>query len=460
MDRKKLMYAGILFGMIALAGIVTATTIFSRSQKSVSLLPATQASNSAQKDDRDGRKENLDEEKCDLDRSVEEMWTVKCEHNILQYACDECRYELGVVKLASALISEKGKPGLVSTTIAGGRNYSESLDVTGEVKLSEGKTVHVSTPLPGVVRTVGTDIGRAVRKGDVLLEIDSHEVAESKGDYMKKEAVRDLAKKTAEREAKLFEKKISAEAEAQEAQARLAEAEVDLANARMRLLRLGFSSPEIASFEHKTSDNMAGLLAIRAPRSGIIIERNVNAGENVEPGKDLLLLSDLSEVWVWADLRENDIPALALKTNGGSGKIAAQVRAPGTGDMVYRGMLDILSGTMNEQTRTLKARIIIPNPEGLLRPGMFVNIKLLLSGEGSLLSVPKVAVLTDEGRPFVFVHKDGDYWVRRPVSLGKSFGDMVEIQEGLSPGQKILADGSFLLKSDVLRKKMGAGCAD
>lgn len=460
MNRKKLTYIGILFGIITLAVIVTAGAIFSRSERDTSVQSAMQASHPTQDDHRDSPEGSEDKEKCDLDRSVGEMWTAKCEHNILQYTCDECRYELGVVKLSSTLLPESGKQGLMKTTIIGEQSFTDSLSLTGEVRLSEGKTVHVSTPLPGLVRTVVADIGRAVRKGDVLFEIDSHEVAESKGDYMKKEAVRDLAKKTAEREAKLFEKKISAEAEVQEAQARLAAAEVDLANARMRLLRLGFSSPEIVSFEHKTSDNITGLLSIRAPRSGIVIERNLNAGENVEPGKDLFLLSDLSEVWVWADLRENDIPALAQKITGGGGKIAAEVRTPGSGDMVYRGMLDILSGTMNEQTRTLKARIIIPNPEGMLRPGMFVNIKLLLSGGESLLSVPKVAVLTDEGRPFVFVHKEGDFWVRRPVSLGKNFGDMVEIQGGLISGQKIIADGSFLLKSDVLRKKMGAGCAD
>jgi cobalt-zinc-cadmium efflux system membrane fusion protein len=69
-------------------------------------------------------------------------------------------------------------------------------------------------------------------------------------------------------------------------------------------------------------------------------------------------------------------------------------------------------------------------------------------------------VLSDEGRTFVFVHKEGDYWIRRPVTLGKRLGDMVEVRSGLAAGQRIVTDGSFLLKSDVLRRKMGAGCAD
>jgi len=115
---------------------------------------------------------------------------------------------------------------------------------------------------------------------------------------------------------------------------------------------------------------------------------------------------------------------------------------------------------MHEQTRTVRARITVSNSEGLLRPGMFVNVKLLLPGGENVVTVPKVAVLADEGRTFVFVHKEGDYWIRRPVTLGETFGDQVIIRNGLTSGQKIIADGSFLLKSDVLRKKMGAGCAD
>ena len=82
---------------------------------------------------------------------------------------------------------------------------------------------------------------------------------------------------------------------------------------------------------------------------------------------------------------------------------------------------------------------------------MFVNVKLLLPGGEQVVTVPKVAVLADEGRTFVFVLKEADYWIRRPVTLGETFGEQVIIRNGITPGQKIIADGSFLLKSDVLR---------
>jgi len=397
-------------------------------------------------------------EQSDLDRPVDEMWKEKCEHDVLQYTCEECRYELGTVKLVPDLLAGKGKPGIVGTGKTGSRRVVEARTFTGEVKLSEEKTVHVAPPLPGVIRNVYVDIGATVAEDAPLFEIDSHDVAESKGDYLKKAAARDLAKTSADREATLFARKISAQYEVQEAQARLAAAEIEVANARSRLLRLGVPPAEIESLDPKSPETMSGYLTVRAPRGGVVLERHASKGERVEPEKELILISDLSEVWVWADLREHDVPSVFGKVNGGV-KFDAEVRSPAGGKR-YRGTLDVLSGTMNEQTRTVKARVVVPNPDGHLRPGMFVNIRVFVRGGGSVIAVPKTAVLSDEGRTFVFVHKEGDYWIRRPVTLGKRLGDMVEVRSGLAAGQRIVTDGSFLLKSDVLRRKMGAGCAD
>ena len=422
------------------------------------LLPAGGSHGAAREPSGSHEEHGHGREKSDLDRPVEEMWKEKCEHKILQYTCEECRYEVGAVKLGRELLGEKGKPGLVVAGKADRRKVSESRAFTGEVKVSEEKTVHVASPVPGVIRKVFVDIGGRLREGAPLFTIDSQDISESYGDYLKKVAARDLAKTSAEREATLFAKKISAQVDVQEAQARLAAAEIEVANARGRLLRLGVPKAEIEAMNPGSPDSMSGDLTVHAPRGGVVLERHVSVGERVEPGKELLLLSDLSEVWVWADLRENDVPAVFGKVNGGV-KYDAEVRSP-AGGKPYRGTLDVLSGTMNEQTRTVKARVVVHNPDGHLRPGMFVNIRVFLPGGASVLAVPKVAVLSDEGRTFVFVHKEGDYWVRRPVTLGRRLGDMVEIRKGLSAGQTIITDGSFLLKSDVLRRKMGAGCAD
>lgn len=398
-----------------------------------------------------------EEEGSDLDRSIKEIWAAQCEHDMSTYKCDECRYEVGVVRVPASIMGEAGKPGLVGVVQPSPLSFSSSRSFSGEVRLAEGKTVHVSAPLSGVIRSVAVDVGTEVKAGDAILEIDSQEVADAKGELLKLAMVREMAKRTADREARLFEKKISAEIEVQEAMAAQADADIDFENARSRLLRLGVPEADLAALDRRNPESMGGRLVIRAGQGGTVLERHASVGERVEAGKELLLLSDLSEVWVWADLRAGDAQTLAGK-GGKGGKLPAEVR--GAGGKVYRGTLDVVSGVMNEQTRMTKGRVVVPNPDGALRPGMFVSVRVLLPGGGKGLSLPRTAVLTDAGRSFVFVHKEGEFWIRRPVKLGRAAGDRVEVVSGVRAGQKVVADGAFLLKSDVLRTKMGAGCAD
>jgi len=396
------------------------------------------------------------EEKSDLDRPIEELWAATCEHKIPQYTCDECRYEVGVVKLADTIVADAAKPGVVKVVTVAQQSFTKTLLLTGEVKTNEVKTVRISTPVQGTVIKTQVNTGQQVSAGDVLFELDSTDVAEAKGDYLKKTASVKLAQKAAEREANLFAKKVSAEIEMQEAQAKLNEAEIELRNATTVLERLGFSKKEILHLPNDTATKITGVLPVYAPINGTVLEKNVSAGERVEAGKEIIILSDLSTIWVWADIKEADLSAVQQAGE----KITGEVEIPGAEGRKYQGSLDVVSGKMEEQSRTVKARISVANPDGFLRPGMFATIKLMLSGSGDAVAVPKVAVLADAGRTFVFVHKEGDYWIRRPVSLGETLNDYVEIKDGLSIGQRIIADGSFLLKSDVLRKKMGAGCAD
>jgi len=417
-------------------------------------LPGKEGGEESHKGD---EKTEAGEEKSDLDRPIEELFAATCEHKILQYTCDECRYELGVVKLADTIVADGTKPGIVKIVTVAQQSFTKTLLLTGEVKINELKTVRISTPVQGTVIKTQVTTGQQVSAGDMLLELDSSDVAEAKGDYLKKAASVKLARKTAEREANLFAKKVSAEMEMQEAQAKLNEAEIELRNATTRLERLGFSKKEILHLANDTAAKITGVLPVYAPINGTVLEKNVNAGgEHVEARREIITLSDLSTVWVWADIKEADLSAVQQT----GAKIAVEVETPGAEGRKYQGLLDVVSGKMEEQSRTVKARIRVANPDGFLRPGMFVTIKLMLSGTGDAIAIPKAAVLADAGRTFVFVHKEGDYWIRRPVSLGETLNDYGEIKNGLSIGQKIIADGSFLLKSDVLRKKMGAGCAD
>jgi cobalt-zinc-cadmium efflux system membrane fusion protein len=392
----------------------------------------------------------------DLDRTIEDLWAAKCEHDILHYTCDECRYELGVVKLSEKIFSKQGQNGIVSTAAPTERRMGKPLSLTGEVITNDLKSVRVSSVVSGVIRKIMADTGSQVAKGDVLVELDSTEAAEAKADYLKKAAALALATKTAEREASLFAKKISAEVEVMEAKNRQVEAEIELAGARSRLERLGISKQEIKSLDAGTAAAVNSTLSVYAAIDGVVLERFVSPGDHVEAGREIMLVSDISEVWIRADIKETDSALLSLQNT----KIPCEVAVSGSNGKTVPGILEAVSGKMDVTTRTIRARISVNNPDGLLKPGMFVTVNVMTQADDAVLAVPEAAVLSDEGRNFVFVHKEGDYWVRRPVETGASYEGFTEIRQGLSKDQLVIADGSFLLKSDILREKMGAGCAD
>jgi membrane fusion protein, heavy metal efflux system len=397
-----------------------------------------------------------EQEISDLDRNIDEIWSATCEHDVLQYTCDECRYELGVVKVSDKIFSKQGQTGIVSTSMPTERHMGKPLSLPGEVVTNDLRSVRVSSVVSGTVRKIMADIGSRVSKGDVLFEFESTEAAEAKADYLKKAASLSLATKTAQREASLFAKKIAAEVEVIEAKNKQVEAEIELAGARSRLERLGIPKKEIQSLGAGTADAVNSTLFVYATIDGVVLERFASPGDQVEASQELMLVSDISEVWINADIKETNSSLLSLQNS----KIPCEVTVPGAEGKTVPGILEAVSGKMDEATRSIRARISVKNPDGLLRPGMFVTVNVMTQANDSVLAVPENAVLSDEGRTFVFVHKDGDYWIRRSVETGVSFEGFTEIRQGLSKDQMIIADGSFLLKSDVLRSKMGAGCAE
>jgi cobalt-zinc-cadmium efflux system membrane fusion protein len=144
------------------------------------------------------------------------------------------------------------------------------------------------------------------------------------------------------------------------------------------------------------------------------------------------------------------------------GSVAVEIVVDAFPGRQFKGVLDYVGATMSEQTRTVKVRATIDNSGLELRPGMFckATISLGVGQAEDVLAVPRSALFSDEGKFFVFKHWKEDFYVRQDVNRGREFSGMVEIIDGLQGGETVVAEGAFLLKSDVLRAKMGAGCAD
>jgi cobalt-zinc-cadmium efflux system membrane fusion protein len=391
--------------------------------------------------------------------SLEESLNIPCEHAIPIYQCDECRYEVGVVKLAPELIREEATGrGLVGTTQAARINSESYLEVTGEIQFNDNAAVHVTPRVTGIISSVRVDVGARVKKGDVLFEMESVELGEATAAFLKSRSLTDLSRKTYERKKTLFDQKISSESALIEAQMAYEEHKSDLEQREQELHVLGMTEEEVQELQPGENPRLSGRLPFRAPRDGVIVEKHAAVGNLIQPGDDVMLLADLSTVWVWLDIYEQDLSTILENGSVSHPQIIVETNAfPGR---LFPGEIDYVGATMKEETRTVKLRALLTNPEKLLRPGMFCKARIAQDPGEEILAVARTAVLSDEGSDFVFKHLRENYYIRCAVEKGRAFASLVEISDGLQAGETVVTDGAFLLKSDVLREKMGAGCAD
>jgi len=404
----------------------------------------------------DGEKGNGE----DLSMAMEDILSAECEHNVLTYQCPECRYEVGVVKVDPSLLSilHSSANALVGTIEVGKGKIETTMNVTGVVCLNENAAAHISPRIAGVVRSVNVDIGQDVKQHDVLLEIESVEFGRALNEYAKNKALVQLSRKNFEREKVLHARQIGSEREVIETQMAFEQHQTNVKAAEHRLRVLGLTQQEVADTKLDGGGSVTSTLPVRAPIDGTIIQKHAVVGEFVQPSQDMLLLADLDTVWVWADIYSQDLALLLEKTNEGETRI--EVSVPAFRNRTFQGEIDYVGATMDEQTRTVKVRATMQNKERLLRPGMFCEVAIAWDTDEEVLVVPTEALLTDEGADFIFKHMKDDYYVRRPVKRGREILERLEIIEGLQVGETIIAGGAFLLKSDVLREKLGAGCAD
>lgn len=393
------------------------------------------------------------------DLTVEQVLKAECPHG-LTIECAECRYEVGVVKLDPSLMKTTGETGtgLVKTIQVARSKMTTAVNITGEVRMNENSAVHVSPRITGVIRAVHVDIGTEVAKGDILFTLDSVELGQALSDWEKNLAMVELSGKNFQREKSLYEKKIGPESDMIEAQMKHEEYQIALKASEQKLHVMGLTEDEIAKIDPKSHSSLSGSLAVRAPINGTITEKHAVVGELVEPGKDMVVLADLDSVWVWGGVYERDL-GMVLKRKLAD-EIPVELSVPAFPDTVFRGPMNHIGAIMDEATRTVKVRTVIDNKDRLLRPGMFCQGRILITTDEEVVAIPKVALQSDEGVDFVFTHMKDDYYLRTNVKKGRDFADGVEILEGLAPGQTIVTDGAFILKSDVLKAKMGAGCAD
>jgi cobalt-zinc-cadmium efflux system membrane fusion protein len=389
----------------------------------------------------------------DLDQPVDALLARTCEHGVRTFQCPECRYEVGVARVPKAMLDD----GVVKTSVAARRKLEAPLALTGEIRFDERRVTHIAPSTEAMVRAVRVSLGQRVQAGAALVELESVALGEAQSQYLETLGALELTRRAAERTDGLRQERIASEKDWLQARADHEAAQIRTRAARERLIRLGLSAGEVEGLPARGGSAGRGTLVLRAPTAGVVLEMHAVPGELVRPDQSILTVGDLSDLWLWADLYEDQLGRVVASEQGGL-RAGVVVKAyPGE---VFPGTVDFVGPTMDEKTRTVKVRIAVKNPAGKLRAGMFAAVQLYLPGQAEALALPRAAVLTDEGRSFVFVHQQGEFYLRRPVQTGRASVDWIEVTSGLAGGETVVSSGAFLLKSDVLRSKMGAGCAD
>lgn len=321
--------------------------------------------------------------------------------------------------------------GVRTATVTRG-SFTRDVRTTGILRVDERRQSEVHVKFEGFVERVFVNfVGRSVRAGEPLLSVYSPELFAAEAELAQSLADLDRPR------AGPFAASDRAQAEA------LASA------ARQRLRLLDVPTGELRRLERTRAPSRAVVIA--SPMSGTVLERNVVNGMRIMPEMPLLVIADLSRVWVIASVFEADLGSIHVGDHG-------VIRFRGGAAADRDGLITFVSPTLDETTRTAQLRIELDNADGSLRPGLFAEVTIHVV-VGDRLAVPETAVIATGLREIVFVQTSPGHYDPRVVRTGVRAGGLAEVIEGLREGQTVATSAQFLLDSESQMRTGPAGGA-
>ena len=316
---------------------------------------------------------------------------------------------------------------------------ADHLDVLGTVAYDAARHAEVNARVRGIVREILVDVGSRVEQGVALVRIESAEVGAEQARLLATGSRIAVALAAHERIQALFEKGMAAQKDLLAAQLELDTARAEKAAAEAALGIVGV-------------DGASGnLYTLTAPIAGTCVHRATAIGRMVEAGEMLCEIVDTSVLWAELDVPETE---LARVRNG----LEVVVTADSQGERQFRGQIDSIAPAIDRHTRTATVRIRLENPDGALRANLFVRARIALGAKQARVLVPRESVQLVKGTELAFVElAPGRYEVRR-VRTDSVYGDLVELRQGVEPGERVVTKGSFLLRTETLKGEIGAGC--
>ena len=303
----------------------------------------------------------------------------------------------------------------------------------GRVSYNDNRTAKVFSPIAGRVLNIAVEPGQTIKAGDELLTLDAPDYALAVADQSKASADLQRKKMLFERSKLLLEAQGIARKDVELAEADFHQAEAELARAQARLKNL-----------NRNSINADGKFVLRAPITGVVSERQVNAGSEIRPDAllPLFVITDPSELWVQIDLPEQFIKEVALDRF-----VLVEVDAyPGES---FKGKISVISGTLDPATRRVQVRCEVNDPLHRLKPEMYARVTLIPDDKSQVPRVPNSALFTQGLYSYIFVEISPGVLQRRQVTLSLQSNDYAYVKRGLKAGERVVTTGALLLNSEL-----------
>ncbi|MBI1337898.1 MAG: efflux RND transporter periplasmic adaptor subunit [Phycisphaera sp.] len=347
-------------------------------------------------------------------------------------------HDEGVIRISPEVMREFG----IEVRAAEGGSIQSDVRLPGEVVFNADRMAHVTPTVTGIVRRVHVSVGDHVEAGQVLATLNSRELAAARSEYLTAIARLVLAEANLARDQRLFEDQVGTERAAIESRQAREEARITLNQAENALHALGVSH-EQASRIDSLGDTDFNTYELTAPLAGVVTHRHITVGELVEPGGESpFTVADLTRVWVNLTVYPRDL-ALVKKGQHVTVTFGHDILDAG-------GQIVFVSPSLDEKTRTATARVVLPNPEGHWRPGLFVEGRIEIGSASAAVVVPRAAITELDGKPSLFIQTDAGF-EPRSVTVGRTTPVSAEIVAGLEPGERYVARNVLALTAELNR---------
>ena len=328
---------------------------------------------------------------------------------------------------------------------------------TGKILVPEDRVAIIGPVNEGRLVRLYAGQGSNVKKGQKLADLESADIDQAEADYLKALADYENARRTSVAEVKLaqatydrtrmlYEKTITAgknlqaaehdlEVAKASAESSVAGTKAALTAAHRHLLILGLKESDVDALASKPG--LAAVFSLTSPIAGIVVERNATIGATVGADANLFKIIDISRVWIDANVFEKDLERVKRGQE-------VKVSVPAFPRSSFSGKVILVSSVVDPETRSVKVRTEVPNPDVSLKPDMFANVEIITDVHRTAISIPQSALLSDGGHTVVFVAAGSGY-EKRAVTAGIQSSDRVEILDGLQAGDKVVVKGNYLL---------------